>query len=265
MFRRRLIWVVAIVTWIGLWVTPALSESGTPRYALDRIKKVHLTTSDKVRLAAIYLPPEDVTVKRPALLLLHGWGMHKERWVESGFLSYMAKDEYHFLAIDIRGRGKSGSGDAEALKKDPTLAYRDIEAALKWLATKKGVDIDRVGLVGSSFGANLSTSGLMSQEWNVRTVVSLSATASAYRYLEIHEQRQPLPSGLFIASDNELARYDAAATAKRLVTDTSGEHELKIYPGKVHALWLFELRDDIRPVVADWLRERLQDQPITTK
>ncbi|MHC4989645.1 MAG: alpha/beta hydrolase family protein, partial [Planctomycetota bacterium] len=116
------------------------------------------------------------------LVLLHGGNRVKERWEESGFVAALAPDDYHMLAIDIRGRGGSESGDADALRRDPTLPWADIEAALAWANSMSLVDANRIALVGSSYGANLATSGTMTHHWNVKTLVCFSATRMSFSF-----------------------------------------------------------------------------------
>ena len=164
---------------------------------------------------------------------------------------------YHVLALDLRGRGQSEAGDATALQRNPTLAWADVDAALAWLAAREDVDADRVALVGSSYGANLATSGTRTRDWNVRTLVTFSCTDAGYRFLRAHTSLRPLPSGLYFASEDEPERYAAGATAVRLGADTRGEARVVVFPGRVHAQGLMQTEPEVEDLVRAWLAQEL--------
>ncbi|MGK0220706.1 MAG: dipeptidyl aminopeptidase/acylaminoacyl peptidase, partial [Planctomycetota bacterium] len=191
----------------------------------------------------------------------HGGNRYKERWVESGFVEDFAGDKYHVLAIDIRGRGESEAGDAQALRRDPTLAWADVSAALDWLVQQDEVDAERIALVGSSYGANLATTGMRLFDWPVCTLVCFSATAAGYRWPTGDAELKALPSGLYLASAGEVERYAAEETANRLAEETAGEYEVHIYNGPVHAQVIYALEPSTEILVAGWLEEQFSDKP----
>jgi pimeloyl-ACP methyl ester carboxylesterase len=219
---------------------------------------ITLVTSDDVRIAANHYPATTLDAPRPLLILLHGSNRTKERWEASGFTAALAEDDYHMLALDIRGRGASGAGDPEALRRDPTLAWADLDAAIAWAATRSDIDQERIALVGSSYGANLAASGLMTHDWPVRTIVGFSATRMALRFTDkLGGPKRKIPSGLFLACDAEMWRYEAAATAEKLLAHTDEPREAKILMGSYHAISLFERFPDVPGLVRTWLRENL--------
>lgn len=225
---------------------------------LDR-QAISFETSDGVNISGHWYPAILERGPRPALVLLHGGNRTKERWDETGFVEALANENYHYLAIDLRGRGESESGDLEALRRDPTLARFDVAAALDWVRSQPGVAVERIALVGSSYGANLASAGLLEWGLSARTLVCFSATAVTYRFLEHTPgaRRTPIRSGLFLACDAEAPRYAAPDTAARLAADTAGRRSVLVYPGPFHALAMFEMVADCRDAVIAWLRSEL--------
>ena len=221
---------------------------------------VSFATSDGVRIAANWFPANTARGPRPVLILLHGGNRYKERWEETGFVRELAPENYHYLALDIRGRGESESGDAEALRHDPTKPRLDVEAALAWARAQPGVDATRIALVGSSYGANLTCAGCIGWGFRPKTVVCFSATAAAYRFLHRvdEDEKEKIPSGLYLACDEEPDRYEAPETAKRLAEDTAGSSKVVCYPVRLHALSIFEFVPESHDVVRAWLRDQLE-------
>lgn len=131
--------------------------------------------SEGVRLAGDVYAPKSMKAgdRLPAIILCHGWGGTK-----LGLQRYGAKFAaagYVVLAFDYRGWGESGSklvviGDTpeaddhgEATVKvrvvrevvDPIDEAQDIHHAINFMMGEPGVDTNRIGLWGSSYGGGL--------------------------------------------------------------------------------------------------------------
>ena len=219
-------------------------------------ERMTLVTEDEVKIAALLFRAA-ADAPRPLLILLHGGNRRKERWVESGFVRGLAPEGYHMIALDIRGRGESESGDERELSQNPALAIRDVVAALDWAEEQDYVDRSRVALVGSSYGANLAVAGCLSRPWNVRTVVCLSATAASIRWLPQFPDLHPIPSALYLGCVGEPARYDVVNTARFLAEHTKGTSRTEMFEGAYHAISLFQFVDEIPDLVRAWLRTEL--------
>lgn len=127
--------------------------------------------SEGSRLAAEVLRPAGPREPRPAILLCHGWAGLKEHLADR-YASAFAQAGYVCLVFDYRGWGDSDGrmisvAGAPALTEageqtlsvhvirdlvDPVDQVADIRACLAWLLTEDGVDPQRVGLWGSSYG-----------------------------------------------------------------------------------------------------------------
>jgi dienelactone hydrolase len=127
--------------------------------------------SEGSRLAAELIRPTDRSGPLPAILLCHGWAGLKGHLAERYAIPF-AKAGYVCLVFDYRGWGDSDgrmistpetpmlTAAGEQVVKvrvirdlvDPIDQIADIRACLAWLLTEEGVDPDRVGLWGSSYG-----------------------------------------------------------------------------------------------------------------
>jgi uncharacterized protein len=102
-------------------------------------QEIELLTSDDVRLAAWYTPPQNGAL----ILVAHGYGDRRSE----DFYALFASQGYGVLAWDFRGHG--GSGDETV-----TLGYHetlDVEAALAYALSRP--EVEHIGGWGGSMGA----------------------------------------------------------------------------------------------------------------
>ena len=102
-------------------------------------QEIELFTSDNVRLAAWYTPPQNGAV----ILVAHGYGDRRSE----DFYALFAEHDYGVLTWDFRGHGAS-SGDLVTLGYYETL---DVEAVLAYALAQPGVE--HIGGWGGSMGA----------------------------------------------------------------------------------------------------------------
>jgi dipeptidyl aminopeptidase/acylaminoacyl peptidase len=101
-------------------------------------QEIELLTSDGVRLAAWYTPPENDAL----ILVAHGYGARRSE----DFYALFAEHGYGVLAWDFRGHGASG-GNLVTLGYHETL---DVKAALDYALAQPGVE--HIGGWGGSMG-----------------------------------------------------------------------------------------------------------------
>ena len=109
-----------------------LRDNGIP------YQEIELLTSDGIRLAAWYTPPQNGAL----ILVAHGYGDRRSE----DFYSLFAEHGYGVLAWDFRGHGASG-GDLVTLGYLETL---DVMAALEYALAQPG--IEHIGGWGGSMG-----------------------------------------------------------------------------------------------------------------
>ena len=108
--------------------------------------------SDGLKLAGVVRVPDGVgsSERRPAFIVMHGFGsnMNSNNVLEP--CAMFEKLGYVTLRFDMRGCGASEGERGRILCLDQVADARN---ALTFLAQQKHVEPDRVGLIGSSFGA----------------------------------------------------------------------------------------------------------------
>ena len=131
---------------------------------------MELTTKDNKRIAADYYPAED---PRGWVVYLHMMPATKESW--RSLASYLAKNGYEGIAIDLRGHGASDGGPdgyEEFSDAEHQASIKDLEAALTYLEGV-GASPKRVALIGASIGANLALKWLAEHgEYTCATLLS---------------------------------------------------------------------------------------------
>jgi len=143
----------------------------TGSYEVDR--RAVTIWSEGSRLAAELIRPVGASEPRPAILLCHGWGGLKEHLAERYAVPF-ARAGHVCLVFDYRGWGMSDGrmipaqnepmltepGEREVRVQvvrevvDPLDQIADIRAAMAYLLSEEGVDQNRLGLWGSSYGAS---------------------------------------------------------------------------------------------------------------
>lgn len=108
--------------------------------------------SDGLKIAALLdLPPDYKRgERRPAFIVLHGFGGNKDGQGQSVVAKQFAEWGYVTLRIDFRGCGDSEGERGRIICLDQVADARN---ALSFLAGRDEVDPERIALVGSSFGA----------------------------------------------------------------------------------------------------------------
>ena len=111
--------------------------------------------SDGLSLSGVVHLPADIEPgeKRPAVLILHGFGGHKDgpqqRWSSNQFAAW----GYITLRLDYRGCGESDGKRGWVL---PMEQVADTRNAMTYLAGRADVDESRICLVGTSYGASVA-------------------------------------------------------------------------------------------------------------
>ncbi len=157
------------------------------------MRKAVTIWSEGVRLAGdLWTPNDDAAAnpKLPAILLCHGWGGLKEH-LSSTYAKWFAKGGFAALTFDYRGWGESdaklvpvgeiptsdANGEvtihARAAREivDPFDQIRDIANCLDYLASEPGVDAERIGLWGSSYGGG-HVAYMAAHDLRVRAIVA---------------------------------------------------------------------------------------------
>ena len=108
--------------------------------------------SDGLKIAGLLDLPADYKPRerRPAFIVLHGFGGNKDGQGQSVVAKQFAQWGYATLRIDFRGCGESEGERGRIICLDQVADARN---AISYMATREEVDPQRIALVGSSFGA----------------------------------------------------------------------------------------------------------------
>jgi pimeloyl-ACP methyl ester carboxylesterase len=108
--------------------------------------------SDGLKLAGIISTPPDLKPgeRRPAFVVLHGFGGNKDGQGQIVVAKQFNEWGYVTLRIDFRGCGESEGEHGRIICLDQVADTRN---AISYMAARSEVDTQRIGLVGSSFGA----------------------------------------------------------------------------------------------------------------
>ena len=131
---------------------------------------VRAADSTEVHLQ-LFLPPDGVTGRHPAVLFFHGGpqremllGWHYRYYYHNAYAmnQYLASRGFVVLSVNYR----AGIGYGRAFRQAPRTGrngaaeYQDVLAAAAWLRARPDVDTTRVGLWGGSYGGYLTALGL---------------------------------------------------------------------------------------------------------
>jgi pimeloyl-ACP methyl ester carboxylesterase len=108
--------------------------------------------SDDLRLSAIARLPESLAhnERRPAFIVLHGFGSNKDAGNVLAPCAVLHDLGYVTLRFDMRGCGDSEGERGRVICLEQVTDTRN---ALTFLSGRPHVDAQRIGLLGSSFGA----------------------------------------------------------------------------------------------------------------
>lgn len=106
--------------------------------------------SENIRIAGtVYLPKlHTIDSKIPGIILCQGFAGTKEMLLPP-YAEKFAENGYIVLTFDYRGFGDS---DGELGRLTPKLQVEDIKSAIIFLSSFVGVDAERIGLWGTSYG-----------------------------------------------------------------------------------------------------------------
>jgi dipeptidyl aminopeptidase/acylaminoacyl peptidase len=118
-------------------------------------------------------------------------GFHPSDYYSKTYMmnQYLAAQGYTVLSVNYR----SGTGYGRAFREAPGIGreggaeYRDIIAAGRWLAARKDVDPDRIGIWGGSWGGYLTALALARNSDLFKVGVDLNG---------VHSLLRPVPDSL---------------------------------------------------------------------
>ena len=215
--------------------------------------RVTLRTDDGLTLAATWYEPSSRPA--PAVILVHM--LHRSRREWEALALRLAAEGIGALALDLRGHGESPGGvgaGSDPTQPDYSTMVLDVKAARRFLAQRSDVTQTRVGIAGSSIGANLAALEA-SSDGTVASLALLSPSLD-YRGLRIEAALRKVAERpvLLVASDDD--PY-AVRSAKELQKAGGGLRELLVLKQAGHGASMLMRDPDLVRTLVDWFRRTL--------
>jgi alpha-beta hydrolase superfamily lysophospholipase len=114
-------------------------------------QRVHFISAGLQLTGILHLPPDAKPgERRPAFMVLHGFGSNKDSGVPRTAAELFASLGYVALRFDMRGCGESEGARGRVICLEQV---EDTRHALEFLQTRDEVQKDRIAVYGQSFGA----------------------------------------------------------------------------------------------------------------
>ena len=231
--------LAACIAGLVVLVSPGSDPNKKPPARPQSASAVKLMTADKVNLKGDLVIPTNTTKQYPrsaAVILIHGGeGTRSEMW---GLQRKITDWGAATLALDLRGHGESngnGRAGAQAVpaagrgKGQPDEAsvvlnplQEDIKSAVVYLRKQKGIDPNRISLLGVDLGAAAAVRYAAS-DLGIKGVGYISPEAEIPGFDLQTEAKKISPRSLFV-----LAPLSAKERTEALTKALEGS--CKVYP-----------------------------------
>jgi uncharacterized protein len=237
------------------------------------VRSVTFQTLDGVPVSASWGTATDAG-EVAVVILLHDLDAERQAWLtQTPLYVELLERGYGVLSLDLRGYGETPLPDGREvpLLGDLELSFRDVLAALDWLATRPDVDVSRVALVGSGSGGNVAYVSMGALGERISTAVAMSPglwERSSLQPVVVGAGLDPfaprsllyivggddvLPTG---GPDNDVLSY--ADFARALATNTADPSSVMVIPGSAgHGLGLLNSEPAVLDAVMLWLEQNL--------
>lgn len=139
------------------------------------------------------------------------------------------------------------------------MVTHDIKSAIEYLSQQKGIDPQRIGLVGTSLGARAGLVSGVKYKVKALVLVSLSGQEALPGGDQIKAllEEYGIKPVLFMTSEKDWGGDFKAAEHNKLYIDwAKGSKELKIWPGSGHGIEILD-RKETTEFVLSWLMNNL--------
>ncbi len=130
---------------------------------LVKAEVIRYKSFDGVEIPAIYYKPHQASEENPvpALVWVHGGPGGQSRQNFSAFIQYLVNHGYAVLAVN--NRGSSGYGKTFYQMDDLNHGDKDLKDCVEgknWLAEQPGIDGEKIGIIGGSYGGYMTMAAL---------------------------------------------------------------------------------------------------------
>jgi uncharacterized protein len=252
--------------------------AGAPR-GVPAVSEIRVPLGRRRTVRGKLITPAPGAERRPAVLFAHGWGGSQRRDVFKARM--LAALGCVCLTFNLRGHGGTKRARERVTRLD---SLRDVLCGYDALAAQDGVDPERVGIVGSSYGAYIAV--LATAERKVRW---LALRAPAIYKDDGFDQPKPrlnldadlrrYRESVLGPADNRVlrtaSRFDGDVLVVQSADDGVIPHQVvqnylgafsaarsvthRVIPGADHGLARDSWRRTYGRILRDWFRDRLAD------
>ncbi|HEX9916503.1 MAG TPA: alpha/beta fold hydrolase [candidate division Zixibacteria bacterium] len=196
----------------------------------------------------------------PLVILLHMFSHSSKDW--EGLVPLLTDKGYAVLNLDLRGHGKSTKrGEKTITYLNPEevnlrLLPLDVNSALDALKSYMGrVDLERVGIIGASIGAN---AGLIAAVGNpkIKTMVLISPGLN-YQDLMTENAAGRLKEVSVLLISNREDSYSLSSCQRLYSAMQLSKKEVKLVQGREHGNELLLKMPELNKQIANWITENL--------
>lgn len=227
-----------------------------------RTETISFDTPDMANLKGFVYYREEMEGRRPAILLMHEFGIFVNGWINSDILKALVSEGYVCLIYSNRGHGNSSPLDnITDLLDNPELLINDLKGAISFMQLNARVMADSIGLMGASMGASMAVAGNGDQ--SVRTSVALSP---ADMHIQSMYPGVPLKSIFFLVGDQDVVDtgdgvIDFPAQSADLYKRTEDPKKLMVIKNNpAHGTELLEATG-VNEAILDWFKQELPVLP----
>lgn len=235
-----------------------IGTTGGETMAKVEKESVKFKTSDHFSIAGdFYLDPKTRNSVLPCVVLVHQFYHNKEQW--GTFPDELVSRGNRVLAYDIRGHGASDRvKDMTSLLSDPQQAPFDFDGALEWMSGVKGINKDKIAVVGTSIGGYIACMANAIYPERVKTAVAVSSSKKGVlAFLRHKAGDHRMRSVLYVAAAGDGTHAEDARELAASYTDDP--KKVQIYDDvSEHGIELLNRRPEIGKVIVDWLEEGLK-------
>ncbi len=130
---------------------------------LVKAEVIRFKSFDGLEIPAIYYKPHQASAENPvpALVWVHGGPGGQSTQNFSAFIQYLVNHGYAVLAVN--NRGSSGYGKSFYQMDDLNHGDKDLKDCVEgknWLAQQPGIDGEKIGIIGGSYGGYMTMAAL---------------------------------------------------------------------------------------------------------
>jgi uncharacterized protein len=160
--------VAVLIALLAAWRRTRVAPRRTPADLGVAYEDVQIPTANRRVLRGWFISGGDG--RRPAVVLVHGWGRNVERMLP--YVAMLHPAGLHLLAFDARHHGASDPDGHASMKK----FSEDIRAAVDDLTARPDVDRARIAVLGLSIGGSAAIHAA-AHDRRIRAVVTVGAFA----------------------------------------------------------------------------------------